>query len=166
MKKLLFTLVLALVSVTSAFAQFEKGKKYIGFNLSGLDLSYNSTKNFSLGLGVNGGYMIKQDWMLMGDIGLNVSFKDVQEFHLGAKCRYTVEQIGLFVQAGVQYVFDRQYKTDGWSGNDFQLTPTIGYTWFLTKNLTLEPSVYYNMSFASFSKRSTVGLAVGLGYWF
>ena len=50
--------------------------------------------------------------------------------------------------------------------NDFELTPEVGYCFFLNKNVTIEPSVYYDMSLGHFADYSKVGLKVGLGIFF
>ena len=50
--------------------------------------------------------------------------------------------------------------------NDFQITPEVGYCYFLNKTVTLEPSIYYDMSLSSFSKKSKLGLRVGIGLYF
>ena len=43
MKKKLCLLIIALMAVVSANAQFEAGKKYGNLSLSGLNLSYNGS---------------------------------------------------------------------------------------------------------------------------
>ena len=42
----------------------------------------------------------------------------------------------------------------------------IGYAFYLNHYLTVEPSVYYKMSMHDFSDNSSVGLRIGLGYYF
>ena len=49
MKKLAIA-ALALVVSTAAHAQFESGKQYIGASMTGLNLSYNGTKDNKNGI--------------------------------------------------------------------------------------------------------------------
>ena len=41
-----------------------------------------------------------------------------------------------------------------------------GYTFYLNHYLAVEPAVYYKMSTNDFSDGSTVGLKIGLGFYF
>lgn len=47
MKKVLMLFAALLLTLTAS-AQFEEGKKYVGASLSGLDLSYNGSKELAL----------------------------------------------------------------------------------------------------------------------
>lgn len=42
----------------------------------------------------------------------------------------------------------------------------VGYTFYLNHHLAIEPSVYYKMSLNHFGDCSTIGLRLGLGYFF
>lgn len=55
MKRTLFILVVLTFS-TCAFAQFEKGTKYVGVNFSGLGASYSGSEKFRIGVGAQAGY--------------------------------------------------------------------------------------------------------------
>ena len=57
MKKIAM-LIMALALTLTANAQFEKGKKYVGASLTGLNLSYRGMDDLSLGLQANGGYFL------------------------------------------------------------------------------------------------------------
>ena len=159
MKKILFITLLSFAA-TSAFAQFEQGKKYVGASLTGLDLAYNDAQKFHFGLDAKAGYFLLQDVMVIGEFGTNYSNKNFQEVTLAAKGRYYIEQNGLFLSAGLKYthLFD--------SYNDFAITPEVGYCYFLNHYITVEPSVYYDMSTNDFSHHSKVGLKLGIGIYF
>ena len=143
MKKILLTLMLALTMVTSASAQFEQGKKYVGASLTGLNLSFS-----------------EQDIMVVGTIGLDFSNGDLNQFEVGAKGRYYIEQNGLFLAGGLKY--RHAYKNI----NDLQLTPEVGYCYFLNRYITIEPSVYFDLSLTDFSHKSEFGLKCGIGIYF
>lgn len=154
------TLVLAIMGFASASAQFESDKLYLGSTLNGINLSYSDSKNLSLGFGAQAGYMFEQDWLAIGEVGFDFHSKDLQSTFIGAKCRYFIEQNGIFLQAGAKYVHAAK------SYNDVVLTPEVGYCFFLNGHLTVEPSIYFDMSVTDFSKKSEFGLKIGLGWYF
>lgn len=160
MRKLLFTALIALFTVTSASAQFEKDKWYVNASFSDFGLSYSEITDFALNVGLNAGYMVEDDWMLMAEVGLDCSNSDCNSVFAGAKCRYYIEKNGLFLSLGCKWIHMKK------SINDFQVTPEFGYCFFLNKNVTIEPSLYYDISCTEFSDYSKVGLKVGLGIFF
>jgi hypothetical protein len=160
MKKIVFTLLFAHIGVGSAFAQFEKGKWYLAATTNAAGLSYNKNEKIGLNLGINGGYMFEEAWMLIADIGFDYRHKDLQSLYAGMKCRYLIEQNGLFLQAGAKYVHGAP------NFNDVQITPEVGYCFFLNRHLTLEPSLYYDVSLSDFSEKSEFGVKIGLAWYF
>lgn len=161
MRKLITTLVLAFVIVSSASAQFEKGVKYLGADLNeGIGLSYSHESDFTLKLGVNAGYFFEDNLLVMGQLGVNYTYQDLRSLSIGGKLRYFVADSGVFLGAGARYLHEFS------DNNDFQITPEVGYCYFLNGNLTLQPSIYYDMSFSNFREKSRIGFAVGLGWYF
>lgn len=159
MKKLLLAVLLT-VATTSAFAQFEKGTKYVGASLTGLNLAINDRQHLSFGLDAKAGYFIKDYWMVEGNFGWHTSRTHLDRCLVGVKARYTQVENGLYYSCGLQYIHERK------NFNDIQLTPELGYCFYLNHYVSLEPAVYYNMSFTDFSKKSEVGLKVGIGIYF
>ena len=153
-------MLLVLVGVASASAQFERGKKYLGVGLDGIGISYSEYNKLHIGIGAHAGYMIYDDFMLIGDLGFNYEKKDAQNVVIGGSGRYYIRQNGIFLQLGAHYVHEFP------SFNDFQLTPEVGYCFFTGKHLTIEPSVYYDISVTDFSDKSKFGLKIGLGWYF
>ena len=41
----------------------------------------------------------------------------------------------------------------------------VGYAFFVSKTVTIEPAVYYDQSFKDHSNFSTIGLKVGVGIY-
>lgn len=160
MKKVLFTMLFALIGVVSASAQFERGTYYTGIGLDGVGLSYSNYNKLHIGVGAHAGYMIEDNIMLLADVGFNYEKKDAQQVLLGAAGRYYIEQNGIFLQAGVHYMHEAP------KFNDLVITPEVGYCYFLGRHLTIEPSVYWDMSITSFSDKSKFGVKVGLGLYF
>lgn len=159
MKKLAI-LAVALLCAGAANAQFESGKKYCGASLTGLNLSYNGQQKLNLGIQAKAGYFVADDWMLLGQAEYNHSSQaDPKDyFSVGAQGRFYVEQNGLYLGAGVKLVHAGSY-------NDVMPGVEIGYAFFLGKQVTIEPAVYYDQSFKSHSDYSTVGLKVGIGVY-
>ena len=98
--------------------------------------------------------------MAIAEFGMDYRNSDMQQIFAGAKCRYLIEQNGLFLQLGAKYVHGAP------SFNDVQITPEVGYCYFLNGHLTLEPSIYYDLSLSDFSDKSKFGLKVGLAWYF
>ncbi|MBO4565334.1 MAG: outer membrane beta-barrel protein [Bacteroidaceae bacterium] len=159
MKKFVL-LVLLTVATTSAFAQFEKGTKYVGASLTGLNMAINDRQHFSFGLDAKAGYFIKNYWMVEGTFGWHTSRTHLDRCQIGAKLRYAQVENGLYYACGLKYIHERK------SFNDLQLTPELGYCYYLNHYISVEPAVYYDMSFTDFSKKSEVGLKVGIGIYF
>lgn len=157
-KKLLMVLV-GLVATMTASAQFEHGKKYIGASLSGLDLSYNGTEKGSLGFQAKAGYLFSDDLMVIGQVGYDKK-KDVPAaYTLGAGARYYIVQNGLYLGASVNY-----HHSNG-NYDDFMPSLQVGYAFFISHTVTIEPEIYYNQSFKNHSDYSTVGFRVGFGIY-
>ena len=156
MKKLILTLVITVLSVLSASAQFEKGKVFLNGTLPNFGISYSDAKDLGIGLELNGGYFFADNLLLMGSAGFEYNNSKWSELFAGIKGRYYILQNGLFLGAGARYL--HEYK----NFNDLQLTPEIGYCFFLGRNVAIEPSVYYSMSITDFSHKSEVGLKVGI----
>lgn len=159
MKKIMISLLLAFVAVTGAKAQFEKGTKYIGASMTGLDLSYSSKENFRLGLDATAGMFLADGLLVYANVGYDHQ-KHVDNVFAGLNGRYYFTQNGIFIGAGVE--FDHLTK----SNNDLMVPVQIGYCFYLNHYLSIEPAVYYKMSTTNFGDNSTVGLRVGLGYYF
>ena len=158
MKKIAFVLVALLMSV-AANAQFEKGKGYLGASLSGIDLS-SQAKQFHFGLDAKAGYLFQDNWMVLAQMGYDWHQKADNVFLAGAGLRYHIEQNGLYVGLGANYVHK-------WHDYD-DLMPNInvGYTFFLNRTVTIEPEVYYNQSLKNHSDYSGFGLRIGFGIYF
>lgn len=160
MKKVFLALIFALVGINSAFAQFEKGKYYLAATTNAAGLSYNKHEKLRLNFGLNGGYMFEEGWMFITDLGFDYRDKDMQTLYAGVKLRYLIKQNGLFLQAGTKYVHGAP------NYNDLMITPEIGYCYFLNRHLTLEPSVFTDISTNKFSEYTRFGVKLGLAWYF
>lgn len=158
MKKLLIVALLLLTAV-GANAQFEKKKVYIGASLTGLNIQYNGSREMSVGLQAQAGYMVDTDFLLFGTVDYDNPGKDIDAtLGLGFGGRYYIEQNGIFLGANVKY-----YHSDAY--DDFMPGVECGYAFFLSKTVTVEPALYYQQSFKSHKDYSTIGLKVGVGIY-
>lgn len=159
MKKFIVMAVAILTSM-AAHAQFEKGKVYCGASLSGLNMSYNGAEEFNFGLEGKAGCFLADNLMALGQLTYNHSGKEgvSDYFSVGASGRYYIIQNGLFLGAGAKFVHSSDY-------NDVMPGVEVGYAFFVSRTVTIEPSLYYDQSFKNHSDYSTVGLRVGIGVY-
>jgi len=152
-------LVFALAMAVTANAQFEEGKIYVNTSLTGLDMSYSGIEKARLGLQVQGGYMLMDNIMALGS--LSIDHSDISDkVTVGAGGRYYILQNGIYLGANIKAV----HGDDGY--NDLLPGVEVGYAFFLNRNLTIEPALYYDQSFKSHSDYSKIGLRIGFGYYF
>lgn len=165
MKKFLLVALLAVVSV-SAKAQFEKGTNYMNASLTGLDLSYANGTKFRFGLESMGGQFVQDEWLVFARFGYEHQYikgpdNDVNNVNVGAGFRYYMKKNGIFMGAGLQYEHANVRK-----GNYIDITPEVGYCFYLSHYLSIEPSVYYNMCLNRFVDGSKFGVRLGFGYYY
>ena len=160
MKRFAMLLAGMLVAVVG-YAQFEKGKWYVGASVSGLDISYSGSEEFNIGLDAKGGYLLADDWMLLGQVGWQHSGLDgvSDNVMLGIGGRYYIIQNGLYLGVNAKLVHANH------NYNDLKPGLEVGYAFFLGKSVTLEPAIYYDQSFRNHSDYSTIGLRVGVGVY-
>jgi len=160
MKKKIFFLMMALVLSASSFAQFEKGTSYLNASLSGLDFNYTGEDKLKLDLTARCGYMIEDNWMALGVMDYNYRKNAPTTFAVGAGIRYYIDQNGLYLGAGAKF---KHFSFDDESYNDLMPGVQIGYVFFVSKTVTIEPEFYYDQSFKEHSKYSGAGIRVGVG---
>ncbi len=158
MKKWILALLFVAVSVTAS-AQFEKETAYVSGGLTGLNMSYSSDADFSLGVSALGGYFV-EDRMMLYAKGEFMHTDYADQVAVGLGIRYYLKKDGFYVGTGFQY----QYMTS--SVNAIQCCPEVGYTYFLNEYITVEPAVYYNIGLNDFKDGSVLGLKVGIGLFF
>ncbi len=158
--KKIAVVALGLMVSVGAHAQFESGKQYCGASLTGLNLSYNGSEELSLGIQAKAGYFFEDDMMLLAQAEYKHSgLEGVKDYWaLGAQGRYYIEQNGIYLGAGVKLIHTGSY-------NDVMPGVEVGYAFFVSKQVTIEPAVYYDQSFKNHSDYSTIGVKVGIGIY-
>ena len=171
MKKIILGCMLALCAI-SANAQFEAGKMYINLSSTSLGLSYSKSDKLRFDIGATAGLFVANDWMVFAQADYNhkqLMYEHLlvndskfyqDEVLLGLGARYYIEQNGLYLSLASQ--FSHHEKTN----DNFFLTPEIGYAFFVNQYITIEPAVYFQMSLNKFADASTVGLKLGVGFYF
>lgn len=159
MKKLAF-LCISLLMALSANAQFEKGKVYCGASLSGLNLSYNGSSDLNLGINGQAGYLFADNLMGVGQLSYqHIGKEGVKDYvSVGAQGRYYIIQNGLYLGAGAKFIHTGNY-------NDVMPGVEVGYAFFVSRTVTIEPAIYYDQSFKNHSDYSTIGLRIGVGIY-
>lgn len=160
MKKTLLAAFFVALSSLSASAQFEKDKVYFSGALSGFNLNYNGAKDFSLNIDAKAGYFVEDNWMVLGQTSYSHSgLKSVSDaISAGIGGRYYIEQNGLFLGAGVKYMHAKHF-------DDFMPGVEVGYAYFISRTVTVEPSLYYDQSFKNHADYSTIGFRIGVGIY-
>lgn len=160
MKKLFAILAVAFMPLL-AHAQFEQGKLYAGASLTGLNLSYSGADKFNIGLQGQGGIFAADNVLLYGQVGWNHSGDNMKndQVELGAGGRYYILQNGIFLGANVKYA----HAAGGY--NDVMPGVEVGYAFFISRTVTIEPSIYYQQSFKDHSDYSKVGFRLGFGIY-
>ena len=137
-------IVCLLIGTVAAHAQFEKGKWFVNPSVTGLNFSYNTeTDKAHFGLEVKGGAFLIDNVALL----------------LGVGGRYYFNKIGVFLGADVNL---NRYNWDGGDKTRFGFGMEGGYAFFLSRTVTIEPAVYWDIN----KDRSEFGLKVGFGFYF
>ncbi len=159
-------LAVALLAMTSlgASAQFTKHTSYLNTSLTGLNLSYGKDQKVTFGMQATGGYFLEDGWMIYGRLGYDHQFvkdaPDVNNVKVGVGGRYYIVQNGLYLNLGMQF----EHRAPNF--NYLQMTPEVGYCFYVNQFLSIEPAVYSDICLNKFSDGSTVGLKIGLGFYF
>lgn len=162
MKKIALLVCLLIASV-AAQAQFEKGKWLVNPSVTGLGLvHYNETDKTAFGLDVHGGAFLMDNVALLvhGAAQWNQGGGNQDVYTLGVGGRYYFSQVGIYLGANVNVErYDFGHDQDD---TDFSVGLEAGYAFFLSRTVTLEPAVFWNIN----GDRSRYGLKVGFGFYF
>jgi hypothetical protein len=137
---------------------FHEGKWMIGASASGLDLSYHKGAKWSIDLEAKAGYLFVDNWMITAKLAYDNSTYTSSVFGVGAGLRYYIEQNGLYVGAGGKFVHSNGI-------DDFLPEANVGYAFFLSRHITIEPEIYYELS-TKCSDYSGLGLKLGFAFYF
>ena len=161
MKKIFLLVFIALVS-SGVKAQFEAGRIFVNPAITGLDFTYSNSEKAHLGVSAKAGAFLADNVALLVELGADLS-KPLDVYTAGTGARYYFSDSGVFLGAGLDYNY---YKYSNSSdGSNWGLGIEAGYAFFLSRTVTIEPSVYYKWRFNN-SDLSKFGLRVGFGLYF
>lgn len=158
MKKtlILFTF---LVAAIAAKAQFEQGKWFVNPAITGMELTYSKAEDVRFGLNTRGGAFVGDSFALLVNIGAEFN-EDFNRFAAGVGGRYYIDAVGIFMGAGFDVSrFTKINRTD------FEVIPELGYAFFISRTVTIEPSVYYRWNTKD-NDLSRFGIQIGFGVYF
>ncbi len=161
MRKYLLMICMLITSAT-AMAQFEKGTWILNPSFTGLNFSHSDHEKVKVGINVDAGCFLADGFALMVRGGADWS-KPVDKYTLGTGGRAYFNKTGIYLGAGVDL---SRYRYKGGSHDTaWRLGLDAGYAFFIAKNVTIEPAVYYNWCFND-NDFSEWGLKVGFALYF
>ena len=110
-------------------------------------------------LEVKGGAFLIDNVALLLDAGATWQGGGTDVYTLGVGGRYYFNKIGVFLGADVNL---NRYNWDGGDKTRFGFGMEGGYAFFLSRTVTIEPAVYWDIN----KDRSEFGLKVGFGFYF
>ena len=150
--------VMALMMSVAANAQFEQGKFYAGASLSGLDLNYSGLTKGHISIQGKVGYMLMDNLMATVQGSYDKAKDQPTLASLGVGARYYMEQNGIYLGASAIYRHASGY-------NDVLPSVQVGYAFFVSRTVTIEPELYYEQSFKNHKDYSNFGLRIGIGVY-
>ena len=163
MKKFLVSLVMLVVTTLGAHAQFEKDVWYVNASLTGLDLSHSKYEGTNFGFTLGGGAFVADNFAVLLNFKGQYVEHGTDETSIGAQGRYYLSSCGVYGGLGMAY---KHLSSGDYKKNLVCLAPEVGYAFFLGRNLTVEPAVYYDLSFNHTSEYSKLGFKIGFGLYF
>ena len=163
MKKLVLSVVLLMVCTLGAQAQFEKDKWFVNPSVTGLGLSYNKNEKVHFGFEASGGAFVMDNVALLLSLGGDYGKGTVDATSVGVGGRYYLSKVGLFFGLGLKY---KHFGSSIYKDDNFGMGLEMGYAFFLSRTVTLEPAIYYDQSFTNHKDFSKVGLKLGFGFYF
>ncbi|KAA6341976.1 hypothetical protein EZS27_010237 [termite gut metagenome] len=166
MKKLIFIIICLLLNSLELKAQFEKNSWVVNPAITGLEYSYSDGNKNHLGFNVQGGAFLVDDIVLILKLGADWT-KEIDTYSVGVGGRYYFDRTGIYVGSGLyftRWTYNNSRELQGHK-DAYGLNTEIGYAFFLNKTVTIEPGVYYDLSFKD-SNFSKFGLKVGFGFYF
>jgi hypothetical protein len=165
MKRILFTVCL-LVTSWEASAQFEKNSWVVIPAVTGVEYSYHEAGKNHFGFSAQGGAFVINNAALLLKLAGDWT-KTVHTYAVGTGGRYYFSNTGLYVGSGLYftrwaYTNDRERQGHR---DEYGLTVDWGCALFLSRTVTIEPAVYYDLSFKE-SDLSKFGLKLGFGFYF
>jgi hypothetical protein len=166
MKKIIFLVSCLLMNSLGVKAQFEKNSWIVNPALTGLEYSYSDENKNHLGFNAQGGAFLINDFALLLKLGADWT-KKIDTYSVGAGGRYYFHRTGIYAGSGLHFTRRTYHNSRELQGHkdEYGLNTEVGYAFFLSRAVAIEPGVYYDLSFKN-SNFSKLGLKVGFGFYF
>lgn len=161
MKKIIFTICLMVVAIGSAKAQFEKGTWIVNPSVTGLELSHSDIDDTYFGVELKGGAFLLDNVALLVDLG-GRWMDNYDRYTVGVSGRYYFDRVGLYTGVGLGL---NHWKIGEFDDTDYSVNLEVGYAFFLSKTVTIEPAAFCNLSLTD-GDYTKYGLKVGFGFYF
>lgn len=152
-----------MVTALSANAQFEKNVWYINTSLTNLDVSHSKHEGSNFGFAVTTGKFLNDNIAWVFNYKGQYVEHGLDETTLGLQGRYYFASSGVYGGVGLAY---KHLSGENFRKDLVCLTPELGYAFFLNKNVTIEPAVYYDFSLREPSLYNKLGFKIGFGFYF
>ena len=146
-----------------AHAQFEKNKWFINSSVTGLGLSYSGSEKTNFGFEAKGGAFMADNVALLVGLGGNYGKSVIDMTLISVGGRYYFDKVGIFLGLDMKY---KHFGDNSYNSNDIGAGLELGYAFFLSRTVTLEPALYYDQSFTHHKDYSKVGFKIGFGFYF
>jgi len=165
MKKVILIMLVAVLGISTASAQFEKGAKTLSANVTGLSLDFTKVKDAD-DMQIDFGFMAKGSYFVIDNLavtaGLGFEYSKLGDLNSNAFA---------FEIGGKYYFYEALYAGLAYEGlkiKDIDMESwgklEVGYTYYITENVFFEPALYFKQGFGDATKDfSKFGLAVGIG---
>jgi hypothetical protein len=161
MKKILLLACVSVIAFSSVSAQESLSAGKLMFQTNVTDLNVTFVDDFSIALGVRGGYFVADKLPILAEIG--VGYADpITAFNAKLGLGYYFYD-GLYLNAlgSLRYLSIE----DGDSDTLFGLTGELGYAIFLNDHIAIDPKLYLDVPFKD-GLKATFGLGCGFTIFF
>lgn len=162
MKKLVVILLLSVIA-TGVHAQFEKHKWFINTSATGLGFSYCGDEKARFGFNAHAGTFIADNFALSVEVGGEYGKGITDMTHIGGGGRYYFNKVGIYLGLGVKYNYYGSHATEK---GDVATGLEVGYAFFLSRTVTIEPAIYYDQSLLHHQDYSKAGFKIGFEFYF
>lgn len=163
MKKVLVSMLLLVCTTFGAHAQFEKNKWFVDTSVTGLGLSYSKQEKTHFGFEANGGAFMADNLALLLSFGGDYGKRITDMTQVGVGGRYYFDKVGIFFGLRFKY---KHFGDGVVKNNDLAASFDLGYAFFLSRTVTIEPAIYYDQSLLHHRDYSKVGFKIGFGFYF
>ena len=158
-------MLVAVLGVATANAQFEQGKKTLSANATGLGLDFTKVKDVD-DMQIDFGFRAKGSYFVIDNLavtaGLGFGYTKMGDFNSNA-FNFEIGGRYYFYQAlygALAYEGSKAKDVDMESWGKLE----VGYDFYITENVFFEPALYFKKGFGDATKDiSRFGLSVGIG---